>query len=99
MPAIRTPIDCNRRLARFISVIDVAASVSGEVENLSPRRDPPQVPLHASEGALCILTVDPENGEAVRLDLNVATRDLAEAETCVDGRKSERDFLLPVIDP
>src|SRR5438270_9846602 len=77
-------------------MINIAAAVGCEDDLLAPGRQPPEVPLKAGEGALCILTFDTGDGEAVGLQLEVPTRYIVKAEAGVDGRQCDWNLLLLV---
>ena len=99
VPAVGPPVDRHDRRGGIVGMIDVAASVSGEGDLLSHRREPPKVPFGADEGTLRVLAFDAQDREAVRLDLQLAAEDgRGEVEPGIDRRERDRDLLLDVVD-
>ena len=80
-------------------MIEIAAGISGQQELLSEGGEPPQVPARTDEGALGVLAVDPEDGEAVGLKLHIpADHRPIEAKAGVDRRQRDRNLLLHIVD-
>ena len=85
-------IDRHSRTHGIISVINVTAAVGRERQFLAPRRQAPQVPSRAGKGALRVLAFDPQDREAVRLELEPAAGDVVHAEARVDRRAGQSEL-------
>ena len=95
MPA---EVDGDAGVLGIVGMIDVAASICRQDHFLTPRGEAVQVPAYAGEGALGVLAVDAQDGEAVGLQLDISAGDIAEAEAGVDCRERDRSLSLAVID-
>ena len=80
-------------------MVSVGTRECGKRDFLPHGRDLAQIPFGAGEGALGILAVDPQDGEAVGLDHDFPARDRAgQDEACVERRKRDWDLFLDIVD-
>ena len=94
LPAVLAAIDSDRGLRRFVGVIGIGAGQGGERQFLAHPGQAAQVPSGAGEGALRVLAVDAEDGEAVGLQLDLAAEQrVVEPEAGVDRRQGERECV------
>src|SRR3546814_18092906 len=72
-------------------MVDIAPRISGKGQLLAHGRDGPPVPASAGEGALRVLPLRAEDGQAVGLYLDRAVPDgIAEPPACVHPPKDHR---------
>ena len=80
-------------------MIGVAASESGQSQFLAHGGQGSQIPAGAGEGALRVLAVDAQDGQAVGVKLDLAANDaVVDQETGIERRQGDRDFFLVVVD-
>ena len=79
----------------FIRMIDIAAGQRGDGHFLAPRGQPAHVPLGAGEGALGVLAVGAQDGEAVDLQLHGRHRQPLGRESPLEGSPRRRAGQRP----
>ena len=100
MPSVSAAIQRDCCTCRIIGVVNVAASIAGEGQLLTPVGEGAHVPPCACERPLRVLSFETQDSQAVRLQLQRSTDKRGiQPEARVDRGQRDRHLLLDVVDP